>query len=259
MSALTSAVSILRLFSAERPELSVTEVARLLGMPKSTASRLLKAMLREGLLANVGSTARYRVGHLFLEIARLHRHNSSLMDLTDAALGAICRETRHSGYVSILDGSDVLVLRAYLGREPLRVVTPLGSRAPAFATSTGRTLLARLGDDDVQALYRQPLVPPSANAPQTFPDLIARLDQVRRVGWCEAIDEGVPGVGSVAVSVKDAANAEHVAFCLSFPAHMVSELERRRLAAMLIDAAKGIAAQVDDPFWTKRKPPREAA
>jgi IclR family transcriptional regulator, KDG regulon repressor len=259
MSALTSAVSILKLFSAERPELSVTEAARLLGMPKSTASRLLKAMLREGLLANVGSSSRYRLGHLFFEISRRYRHNSSLMDLTDAALGAICRDTRHAGYISILEGSDVLVLRAILGTETLRVVTPLGSRSAAFATSTGRALLARLNDEEVRALHREPLAPPSPNAPQTLDDLFVRLDLIRRAGWCEAIDEAIPGVGSVSVGVRDEANSETVAFCVSFPAHLVSELERRRLAAMLMDAARGIALEVDDSFWTKPRSPREAA
>jgi IclR family transcriptional regulator, KDG regulon repressor len=259
MSTLTSAVSVLRLFSAERPELSVTEVARLLGMPKSTASRLLKAMLQVGLLTNVGSTSRYRLGHLFFEISRLYRHNSSLMELTGAALGAICRETRHGGYISILEGSDVLVLRAILGTETLRVVTPLGSRSPAFATSTGRTLLARLSDEEVRARHPEALVPPSPHAPQSLDELLARLEQIRHVGWCEAIDEAIPGVGSVSVSVRDAANAESVAFCVSFPAHLVSELERRRLASMLIDAARSIAFEVEDAFWTKPKSPREAA
>jgi IclR family KDG regulon transcriptional repressor len=259
MSALTSAVSILRLFSAERCELSVTEVARLLGMPKSTASRLLKAMLHEGLLANVGSTARYRVGHLLLELAGLYGQRSSLMELTDGALGAICRDARHGGYISILDGADVLVLRAYLGTETLRVVTPLGSRSQAFATSTGRALLARLTDKEVRTLHRSRLAPPSPNAPTDIDDLLARLNRIRRAGWSEAIDEAVPGVGSVAVSIRDAANAETFAFCLSFPAHMVSQIERRRLAARLIEAAKSIAPQVDDTFWTKPKSPREAA
>jgi IclR family KDG regulon transcriptional repressor len=259
MSALSNAVSILRLFSAERSELSVTEVARLLGMPKSSASRLLKTMLREGLLASVRSTPRYRLGHLFFEVSRLYGHDSTLMDLTDAALDAICRETRHGGYISLLDGSDVLVLRVFRGTEPLRVVTPLGSRSPAFATSTGRTLLARLSEETVRALHPKPLAPPSPSAPQTLEELLERLDQIRRVGWCEAIDEAVPGVGSVAVSVADAGNAETLAFCVSFPAQMVPELERRRLAGLLTQAAKRIAAQLDDGFWADMKSPQVVA
>src|SRR5262245_62823000 len=122
-------------------------------MPKSSASRLLKSMLREGLLANVGATPRYRVGHVFFEISRLYGQNSTLMDLADQALGEISREARHGGYISILDSADVLVLRVHVGLETLRVVTPLGSRMPAFATATGRTLLARLSNEAVKALH----------------------------------------------------------------------------------------------------------
>src|SRR5437879_2232687 len=109
MSSLSNAVSVLRLFSTERPKLSVTDVSRLLGMPKSSASRLLKSMRAEGLLlSHVGATPRYRVGHVFFEISRLYGRNSTLMDLADREAAGICRTTRHGGYISILDGADVL-------------------------------------------------------------------------------------------------------------------------------------------------------
>ena len=259
MSAVSNIVAVLRLFSGERPDLSVTEVARLLGIPKSSASRLLKSMLREGLLTSVGNTPRYRLGHLFFEISRLYAHNSTLMDVTEAALAEVCRDARHGGYISLLDGADVLVVRVFRGSEPLRVITPLGSRSPAFATSTGRSLLARLSDDAVRSLHATPFVPPSSSAPQSIEDLLARLDRIREVGWCEAIDEAVPGVGSVAVSAADPGNAESLAFCVSFPAHVVPELERRRFAALLSDEAKGIAARFDDRFWTGTQFPRVEA
>ncbi len=250
MSTLSNAVSVLRLFSADRVEISVTDVSRLLGMPKSSASRLLKAMRDAGLVANVGSTPRYRVGHLLFEVARLHRVNATLVGLTDQYMGAICRETGHTGYVSILDGSDVLVIRHHPGTHALRVVTPLGSRGPAFATSTGRALLARLSDEEVAALYKR-LVPPSPNAPQTLAELLSRLEEVRRRGWCEAVDEAIPGVGSIAVSVADAENAEMLSFCLSYSASQVPAVERRRMIGMLTTAARDIGAKLDDAFWLR--------
>ncbi len=208
-------------------------------------------MREEGLLSHIGVKPRYRVGHVFFEISRLYGRNSTLMDLADPELAELSRATRHGGYISILDQADVLVLRVYLGPEMLRVVTPLGSRMPAFATSTGRTLLARLDNEAVRALYPEPLVPPSSNAPQDMRHLLRRLDEVRRVGWCEALDEAVAGVGSVAVSIADPQTGEMLAFCLSFPAHLVSKPERRRLAASLSEAARRLADQVDDRFWAK--------
>src|SRR3954471_3664160 len=121
---------------------------------------------------------------------------------------------------------------------------------PAFATATGRSLLSRLSDREVRGLHRRPLVPPSPNAPQDIDDLLQRLVQLRRTGWCEAIDEGVNGVGSVAVCVADPLHGETLAFCLSFPAQQVPELDRRRYAAMLTDIARRMGIRFNDPFWT---------
>src|SRR5581483_2715741 len=136
-------------------------------MPKSSVSRLLRAMREAGLLTGAGESG-YRLASLVFEIAHAHRQNSVLMDLADRELRAICAATRHTGYISILDGAEVLVLRMFPGREALRVVTPLGSRAAAFATANGRALLARLSDDQVRALHAKRLQPPSASAPSSM-------------------------------------------------------------------------------------------
>ncbi len=249
MSTLENAASVLRLFSADRLELTVSDAARALGMPKSSVSRLLKAMRDAGLLTSVTEAPRYRVGNMLFEIAQLHTQNSDLMQLADAELEAICRETRHTGYISILDGADVLVLRMLPGRDALRVVTPLGSRAAAFATANGRALLARLSDEKVRALHPKRLRPPSPNAPRGMNELLERLAQMRRVGWCEAIDEAIPGVHSVAVAVQSAAAQETLAFCLSFPDSNISEIALRRMVRMLTAAARRIAEKVGDRFW----------
>jgi DNA-binding IclR family transcriptional regulator len=133
----------------------------------------------------------------------------------------------------------------------------LGSRAPAFATANGRVLVARLSDEEVTALHPGLLVSPSPTAPQTMPDLLARLAQIRRTGWCEAIDEAMPSMHSVAVAVEDAENAETLAFCLSFSAPQVAEIELQRMITMLTEAARRVAERVDDALW--RSVPSELA
>src|ERR1700752_4023031 len=66
MSTLANAVAVLRLFASDRVELTVTDVARALDMPKSSVSRLLKSMRDAGLLtgAGAGAAPRYRLGNL---------------------------------------------------------------------------------------------------------------------------------------------------------------------------------------------------
>ena len=138
MSTLGNVAAILRLFAPERLEISVTEVSRMLGVPKSSASRLMKAMMQAGILARHEGSPRYKVGNLLFEVAQLYRLNSSLIEQADEVLKAICRETGHTGYVSILDGTDVLVIRMHQGSHPLRVFTPLAAR-PTGRSPRGRT------------------------------------------------------------------------------------------------------------------------
>ncbi|MBV9861801.1 MAG: IclR family transcriptional regulator [Alphaproteobacteria bacterium] len=250
MSTLANAVAVLRLFSAERPHLSVGEVTALLALPKSSASRLLSAMRREGLLAQFGTTSRYCVGTLLFEIGRHVRGDAPLLAMADEALAASCRETGHTGYVSILDGQDVMVVRMRHGTHALRVVTPLGSRAPAAETSTGRALLARMSDDRLKRLYPTVPRPRSPNSPADYAQLLAALSEVRRVGWCEAVDEAIPGVGSIAVAIGDPELGEQLSFCISYPAATVGAPERQRIIRLLTDAARSIGTRLKDPTWT---------
>jgi IclR family transcriptional regulator, KDG regulon repressor len=250
LSTLGNAASILRLFTPDRLEISVTDVSKMLGIPKSSASRLLKAMLQQGLLARHENSPRYKVGNLLFEVSQLYRLNSSLIELTDDVLKAICRETGHTGYVSILDGADVLVIRMHQGSHALRVFTPLGQRAPAFATANGRTLLARLSEDEVRAIHADGLGIPSPNSPQSIDELLAALVNVRRKGWEEADDEAIPGVGSISVSVADPKVRESIGFCISYSGSNMGTEEKNRIVALLTAAAHRIAARFDDPFFS---------
>ena len=198
-------------------------------------------MLQEGLLARHENSPRYKVGNLLFEVSQLYRLNSSLIELTDDVLKAICRETGHTGYLSILDGADVLVIRMHQGSHALRVFTPLGQRAPAFATANGRTLLARLSDDEVRAIHSDGLGVPSPNSPQGIDELLAALVEVRRKGWEEADDEAIPGVGSISVSVADPKLRESIGFCISYSASNIGTEEKNRIIALLTAAAHRIA------------------
>jgi DNA-binding IclR family transcriptional regulator len=88
-------------------------------------------------------------------------------------------------------------------------------------------------------------------------DLLARLADTRANGWCEAIDEAIPGVHSIAVAVSSAAQDESLAFCLSFPVGQESEIGVRRMIRMLTDAARRIAERTGDQYWLSL--PAEAA
>ncbi len=249
MNSVDNIARVLRLFTPERSVLSVTEVAQLLSLPKSSSSRLLKAMAESGLLSSTDAAAGYGVGNLVFETARRHRVNSTLSVAADEQLARIVKATGHTGYIAMLDGVDVLGLRMRPGSRPLRVVTSPGDRLPAFCSSTGRAMLARLDDATVRGRYPAGLQPPSPNAPQTVDDLIAALAVVREKGWSQATDESLPGVESLAVCVEDRESGERVALCISYSVAMISANEKSRIVTLLMRAGCELGLKFDDECW----------
>jgi DNA-binding IclR family transcriptional regulator len=253
MTILASATAVLRCYGADCTSLSVTDLVVRLGMPKSNASRLLRAMRDAGLLETIGESKRYRPGLLLVDVGRAYMRSSSLIERADQVVRGVSAASGHTGYVTVRDGRHVTAVTDHPGSNTLRVASSIGRRLPAFASATGRSLLARLSDDAVRALYTGGLAPPSARSPQTVQELLELLAVIRRDGFATSSDEATRGVDAVAVAVADPASGEEVSLCIVCPTATTSQSERAGLAASLLEGAAGIAALTGDPQFPARR------
>lgn len=255
MTTLSSAADVLRCLTADRPFLTVSTAAELLNVPKSTASRLLRAMLEAGFLETIGATKKYQPGLLLYEAGRLYRDSSSLIQRAASVVARISSATGHTGYVSKREGRDVVAVTDHQGTNALRVASSIGRRLEAFASATGRTLLARMSNEDVRKLYPNPLAPPSPTAPQNIDELLAWLAAVRRQGFAESHDESNRGVGAIAVAVGDPERGEDVSLCMVYPASMIAPHERQQIIDALHAGAAEIAVITRDPIFIHEQAP----
>lgn len=246
MSVLANAAAVLRCFSSDCPELTVTDVAVRLDLPKASASRLMKAMREAGLLETIGDSKRHRPGRLFLKTTAAFRSSSMLIALAAEAVARVSEACGHTGYVSVLDGAQVMAVTDHPGTNALRVVSSLGRGVPAHAAATGRTLLARLDPAEVARLYAGGLPSGPSAAPASLTALQTRLSEVRARGYDTASDAAAPGVDALAVAVADPRQDEAVSLCIVFPAAVVLGPERRRILGGLIEEAAAIASATGD-------------
>jgi DNA-binding IclR family transcriptional regulator len=249
MSALDNAIEILRCFSPHQPEIGNADVIRLTGKPKSSTSRLLRQLKECGLLEQDALTRRYRPGLLLFELGRLHRTQSDFVTVAEARLRAVCARTGHTGYIAVLDGAEQVVLRVVGGSNPLQVVTPPGVRAPAFATSNGRAMLARLSDVEIRGRLPKPLPAISPSAPQSLAALMARIVEIRRTGYSESRNESLPGVGSLGFALTRRDTNETIGVAVSYPSHTTPAEERAGLWQALRAMAVELGRLFDDPVW----------
>ncbi|MDO9523950.1 MAG: IclR family transcriptional regulator [Gemmobacter sp.] len=246
MTILANASEILRCFSSDCTELTVTDVVTRLGMPKSNASRLMKAMREAGLLETIGDSKRHRPGRLFLNITAAFRSSSLLIQMAADAVARVSQTCGHTGYVSVRDGRDMMAVTDHPGSNALRVVSTLGRRLSAHASATGRTLLARETDATVCALYDHGLMTGPSASPQTLEALLQRLAQIRARGYDISSDAAAPGIDALAVAVADPAQGEMVSLCIVFPGAVVGSAERSAILASLCAEAAEIATITGD-------------
>lgn len=252
MSALDSAIEILRCFSPARPELSYADVVRITGKPKSSTSRLLRSLRDCGLLEQDQHTRRYRPGLLTFELGRLYRNHDDFVGLAERELREVCARTGHTGYVAILDGAEQVVLRMVPGGNPLRVVSPPGQRGQAALTSNGRAMLARLTDEEIRARVPDPFPRLPPNAPQSFAELMARIGEIRRTGHSEASNESIEGVGSHGFALRNGETGELIGIAVSYSSQATTPEERAHIREELRNLAYGLGRAIGDPLWTPR-------
>lgn len=254
MSILVSASAVLKCFSEDCSEVTVSDLVRRLGMPKSNASRLLRGMRDAGLLESVCDSKRFRPSLMMINVGRTYRRSSSLIERADAVVQRVSQECGHTGYVSKRDGADIIAVTDHQGANALRVVSSVGRRLPAFASATGRSLLARLTDGEVGALYPDGLPPaPSAQAPQSMDDLFRRLGEIRASGVATSHDEANRGVAALAVAVGDGDTGEEVSLCIVFPITNSDPAERVAITEALREGAAEVAAICKDDKFARHR------
>jgi DNA-binding IclR family transcriptional regulator len=258
MSSLETAAEILKCFTAETPELAVSEVAKQLGLPKSTASRVLKSMADCGLVEQLPDTRRYAVGMLPFRLGQLYQSRVRVLEMVEAEVERLVEETGFTAYIGVRNGADIVVLRRRHGRYPVRMMLDPGYRVAAFATAIGKTLLARLSDAELRALLPPVLVHETTQQRKRLAAFIAELAPVRARLWAETNAETFPGMGAIGAAVGSADEQQPVGFSLSFPIGAVTRRRREDMVEHVVAAAARIAAKSDDPVWARRGERRAA-
>ncbi|AKA39434.1 IclR family transcriptional regulator [Yersinia ruckeri] len=253
MSTLGNASSVLKLFAKQNimhshPGISFSDVINQLCLAKSTTSRLLMAMESEGLLERDPDTKLYHIGRLLLSIS-IQYLSTPLVDMAASMMIRLSQMTRCTGYISALDGREIMVLRMFYGQQFLPVVTPVGTRSPANETAVGRAILSRQNDSEVRECFSGHYRAGSPNSPQSLDALLAALALARQSGWTFARNETLQGVSSIATSVTNKHCSETIGLCLSFSSRDEKPFYQDEHVEALISMTRLLAEKLDDDYW----------
>ncbi len=195
--------AIMEAFDHQTPVLSLVELSRRSGLPKSTAHRLAEQLRAMGWLER--DQRGYRVGMRLFELGGLAAEPSLLRDPALPHLHALASRTGLAVQLGVLDTDEVVYLeRVIVGNY--RLPTRQGGRMPAYCTGLGKAMLAF--DDGAQRLVLDAELPARASGTLSTPDRLRDdLERIRSTGVAYDRQESYDGLGCVAAPIRNSGRA----------------------------------------------------
>ena len=218
---------------------TLAQLARETGTAKSTLHRVCSMMGERGWIARDAASGYLELGPRVASLARV----TPITPLTAGIHGVARRLVAHHNEttcLTVLDGRESVFIAKEETTHAVRLVTPVGSRLPAFAAASGRAMLADRPEEDVRTLYEgSELVTPTGRRLDGVDELLEILRQARRRGYAENLDETALGLHCLAVPVGPPGRVvASITFCV--PTGRMSAARRREMIPDLLRAAREV-------------------
>lgn len=241
--ALAKGLAVLESFDAAHPDMTLSEIARRVGLTPAAARRSLITL---GALGYVGQNGkRFHLRPKVMSLGSGFYFAARIDELLLPELRQIVEAHGDAASVAMLDGADVIYIAHHSTQRARRATAVVGARYPAHATSLGRVLLAGLSDADLDRTLAAMV--PVALTSRTLTDKAALRHVVleaRAAGFATTVDQLDYGITALAVPIRGADGRVVAALNSSgysgmiTPAQMVeSRLADLRAAAGRIGAA----------------------
>jgi IclR family transcriptional regulator, acetate operon repressor len=203
---------ILELLAAESAGLPLTAVSRSLDLPKSATHRLLLTLVECGYAAQDAQSLRYRLTFKLATLGFRLLAASTLQDVSQPVLDRIAQQSGDLARLAVVDGEGLRwVAKAQGAHSGLRYDPEMGLEVALNATAVGRLWLSSLPEADAIAILdryaKRSTRVLGPNAPKSKTQLLAKMRDLRRRSYAEALEEGAAGVAAVAAAIRVATGA----------------------------------------------------
>ncbi|HEY6553722.1 MAG TPA: IclR family transcriptional regulator [Vicinamibacteria bacterium] len=242
--AVLRAVALLKAFTSDRPERGLADLSRAVGLNKTTAYRLLAALESERMVERGRDGESYRLGPELVALGGRAQGALDLREASRAVLASLAQETRETATLEVLVGRETLILDEAMGSYVLGSMPSIGTRWPAHATSTGKTILAFLSEDERNLALPRVLTPVTNRTLADRAALERDLARVRERGYATSQEELEPGFIAVGAPVYSADGRVAAAISVGGPKVRLTPEAIASVARRLPKAAARISAKL---------------
>lgn len=243
--AVERAIDVLFCFSQGKPEWRITELSKKLGLPTSTIHRIVDALTRRNFLDSDPDTHEYRLGIKLLELSEKVQLLFLLRKIIRPFLKEIANEFKEAVHVATLYKGECMWIDKIEDQRSLRVVMPTERKLPFHCSALGKTLLASLGDQEVEGILKSvELVPLTPNTLTDLDSIKASLRKVRDKGFAVDNEEYELGLRCVGVPIRNQLGKVVASISVSGPVFRMKKKRIIKIANFLKEVSQSISSQL---------------
>ncbi|MGH3510513.1 MAG: IclR family transcriptional regulator [Nocardioidaceae bacterium] len=244
MSALRSGISVLKTFGESAPELGVTEIAALVGLHKSTVSRVLATLQELGLVERDTVTRRFRLGLGVIALAGPMLAELDVRRIAYPVLQELTQRTGETAALMVWDDTAAVCVEQVPSTHQVKHTTPLGTRYRTTSDSSVSVFLAEMQSAHVRELLSSGQVGGPQLDAASIDAYVERLGEAKRSGF--TLNYGETSIEEVGISAPVYDHRGHVtaAVLASAPYFRVSRQQLEPLVQAVRDAAQEVTRRL---------------
>lgn len=238
------AIDIMNVFTTEEPCLSLSQISERLAMPKSTTHNILATLISRGLVEKVNDDS-YALGTAIISLTQAVRVNAELRDRAAPLLRELAEIAKESVYLTCLDGTQILYIYAIESSKRLMARTAIGERVHMHCTANGKSILAALPAEQVEAIAKEAGLPTFTETTITNIDrLHEELEQSHQRGYAIDNQEHELGTFCLGAVIRNGQGKPIGGCSVSGTSAAVIENQPNTLAESLVYVAQEISRRM---------------
>ena len=243
--AVERALDVLMCFSRQTPRLNMTQIAERIGVHKSTVHRLLATLERHRFVERDQVTGIYRPGISLLQMSYLALEQNDLRQVAAPIMRQLNETYQENIHLAVLDECDVVYIHILESPQRIKLAAAIGQRLPAFATASGKAVMAFLPAEKIQSILNGGMPCFTERTPISPEAERALLEQTRAAGYDISEREYEDEINAVAAPIFDAARQPLASLAVAGPAYRLTPEQMRKIGPELVVAAQTISRELE--------------
>jgi DNA-binding IclR family transcriptional regulator len=261
MSSTLRCLKVLELLAEEPFELSFTDLAAKLEIPKASAHRLCTTLIEANLIVQEPVTRRYMLSSHALWVGSGYLRHSPIYRAAFFPMQELARQVPGTVQLGVLDQDYVLFIHSVGYSGAPHAFADVGLRRPLNATASGKIFLAGMSQEDVERIMEKSTEKYTSSTITSIVKMRQEITQVRKMRYARNVEELLPGYWVLAAGVGGQENRPAAAISLTLPLEEFSPENEMTISALVKDAARkaslqlGHAGAVHSMGHSRRPPP----